>query len=54
MEGVDGHLEGLSNPREEGVLMQIHLYDRAAYLRSYEKGLKNKGNDDQFQQEEID
>ena len=54
MEGMNGRLEGLSNPREEGVLMQINMYDRAAYLRSFERSVKHGGADDQILDEGID
>ena len=55
MEGAHGKLEGLSNPRDEGVLMQIRMYDRAAYLHSFEKSVKSAGdgNDAQREEEEM-
>ena len=53
MEGVSGKLEGLSNPREEGVLIQIRMYDRAAYLRNFERIVRNIGSNDEQATEEI-
>ena len=43
MEGIYGSLQGLCNPRDEGVLTQIRMYDREVYLRSFEKSVKNTG-----------
>ena len=54
MEGAHGKLEGLSNPRDEGVLMQIRMYDRAAYLHSFEKSVKSAGDGNDAQREEED